>query len=119
MIVSEATDAVDEGLSLIVHWKSQAPAEFAAYARDIFRFGCRIYENGQPHSLAEYVMEYLGAEAGDKPISADNEILDAAQAAIWGALAKLQADEQMQRSSSAVIVCSRATPRLSTDTCNG
>ncbi|MEI9998963.1 MAG: hypothetical protein WDO13_07230 [Verrucomicrobiota bacterium] len=61
-------------------------------AQDIFRFGCRIYESCQPHSLAEFLTGCLAPDLFGEAIPPDQETLDAARAAIWGVLGNLQLD---------------------------
>jgi tetratricopeptide (TPR) repeat protein len=89
---SEATDAVDETLALVRHWKLQGQGKLPTLALEIFRFGCRLYENSQPHFLAEFLTECLAPELFGEAILPDQETLDAAHAAIWGALGNLQLD---------------------------
>lgn len=92
IMIAEATDAVDETMILARHWKFQGQTEFAKLARDIFRFGCRIYESAQPHFLAEFLMEYLSPETFYEAILPDQETLNMAHAAIWGVLNNLHLD---------------------------
>ncbi len=92
VVVSEATDAVDEAMALIRHWKFQGQAELTKLALETFRFGCRIYENSQPHFLAEFLTECLAPGLFGATILPDQEALDSAQAAIWSALDNLQLD---------------------------
>ncbi len=92
VVMTEATDAVEEALALTRHWKFGGATGLAPLVREIFRFGCRIYENSLPHFLAEFLMEGLAPEAFDEAIFRDPETLDAAQAAIWGVMANLQID---------------------------
>ena len=88
--VSVATDAVDEAMALLRHWKFQGESELTKLTLEIFRFGCRVYESCQPHFLAEFLTECLEPELFGKAIPLQREILDAAQAAIWGAAGNLQ-----------------------------
>jgi hypothetical protein len=89
-VIEEATDAVEEALALARIWKLRGETGFDKLAREIFRFGCRIYENGQPHFLGEFLMECLSPEGFDAAWLLDEETAGAAQAAIWEALGKLQ-----------------------------
>ena len=90
--LAEATDAVDEGLALAEHWKFQEQGDFARLAREIFRFGCRIHENREPHFLAEYLMEGLALERFGGAVPLDEATCDGVQAAIWSALDNLQVE---------------------------
>ncbi len=91
--IAEATDSVDEALALARHWHFfQKRNDLVELTREIFRFGCRIYENGQPHFLAEFLMEGLAPETFGGAIPPNQEIFDAVQAAIWSVVAKLQLD---------------------------
>ena len=91
-MVSEATDAVDEVMALIRFWKFSGQAHLTKLALETFRFGCRIYENSQPHFLAEFLTECMAPELFGATIRPDQETLDATQAAIWSALTNLQPD---------------------------
>ena len=53
--VHEATDAVDEGLSLVRSWEQQGVAVFRPLAFDLFRFGARVYARYQPQFLEEFI----------------------------------------------------------------
>ncbi len=90
--IAEAADAVDEALYLARQWKFLDRADLAKPTREIFRFGCRIYESSQPYFLAEFLMECLAPEAFDGAIVSDEDTFDAARAAIWSALGNLQPD---------------------------
>jgi hypothetical protein len=60
--VHEATDVVDEGLSVIRYWEQRGPTPFRGIAADMFRFGTRLYIHFQPHFLNEFVSENLNPE---------------------------------------------------------
>ena len=90
ILIAETTDAVEDALALARHWKSQGDAQFVKLAREIFRFGCRIYENCQPHFLAEFLMEHLALETFPETMLCDEETHNNVQAVIWGRLDKLQ-----------------------------
>src|SRR5262249_4590070 len=57
--VHEATDLVDEGLSLVRHWEQRGLTHFRGLAADLFRFGARVYGGYQPHFLSEFVRENM------------------------------------------------------------
>jgi len=53
--VHEATDAVDDGLSLVRSWEQRGLALFRPLAFDLFRFGARVYARYQPQFLEEFI----------------------------------------------------------------
>jgi tetratricopeptide (TPR) repeat protein len=53
----EATDAVDDGLRLVWDWERRGNADFRALARDLLRFGARVYAAYQPQHLEEFIRE--------------------------------------------------------------
>jgi tetratricopeptide (TPR) repeat protein len=57
--VHDATDLVDEGLSLVRYWERRGLTHFRGLAADLFRFGARVYGGYQPHFLSEYVRENM------------------------------------------------------------
>jgi hypothetical protein len=94
--LAEAAEAADGAMILARHWQARGTLSFVKLAREIFRFGCRIYATGQPHFLAEFLLESLVAETHEAPFLLDQETFEAAQAAIWSALEKLQFDDGFQ-----------------------
>ncbi|MCE0524219.1 MAG: hypothetical protein LV480_15045 [Methylacidiphilales bacterium] len=91
-LMAEATDAVDEGLALARHWEARGNAGFRALAEDLFRFGCRIYQTGQPHFLAEFLLESLDPEKQSGVPPLNREMHESAVAALWNALKEIQRD---------------------------
>ena len=76
----EATDAVDDGLRLVWDWERRGNGEFRALARDLLRFGARIYAAYQPQHLEEFLSENVdhalsspGYVSSDEIRSAVNE----------------------------------------------
>src|SRR5690348_13469524 len=57
--VHDATDLVDEGLSLVRCWEQRGLTHFRGLAGDLFRFGARVYGGYQPHFLSEFVRENM------------------------------------------------------------
>lgn len=57
--VHAATDAVDEGLSLVRAWEVREVDRFREVAADLLRFGARVYHAFQPQFLAEFLEEQL------------------------------------------------------------
>jgi tetratricopeptide (TPR) repeat protein len=58
--VNEATDAADEGLTLVKLWHSRGEKRFDALGRDLFYFGAGIYQHFQPQFYREFVAENPG-----------------------------------------------------------
>ena len=91
-LMAAATDAVDEGLALARHWEHRGENGFRALAGDLFRFGCRIHQTGQPRFLAEFILESLDPEKTDGVPPLNQEMHEAAVAALWNALKEIQQD---------------------------
>jgi hypothetical protein len=91
-VIEEATDAADGATALARHWESQGEERFREAAREIFCFGCRIYQAGQPRFLAEYVLECLDPEKSQGAFALEPKIFQAATAAIWAAADQIQRD---------------------------
>jgi tetratricopeptide (TPR) repeat protein len=91
-LIALATEAVDEGLALARHWELRGKSGFRALSEDLFRFGCRIYQVGQPHFLAEFILESLDPQkaAGVPPLNSN--LHEAALAALWNAVKEMQRD---------------------------
>jgi hypothetical protein len=89
-LIAEATDAVDEGLALARHWERRGEHGFRGLVENLFRFGCRIYQTCRPHFLTEFILESLDLEktAGVPPLN--QEMHEAAVAALWSALKEIQ-----------------------------
>ena len=58
-MLTEATDAVDEGMALARHWESRDAGRFRTQAKELFKFGCRLYPIYQPHFLTEFLLENM------------------------------------------------------------
>jgi hypothetical protein len=56
--VHVATDAVEEGLALVVHWEARGFSRFRALAADLLRFGARVYARYQPHFFEEFLADH-------------------------------------------------------------
>ncbi|HEX2852390.1 MAG TPA: hypothetical protein VHO24_04060 [Opitutaceae bacterium] len=85
-LLSEATDAVDDGLALAREFAPRATASFHALAARLFRLGAQLYGRHQPHFLGEFLLEQLAAPA----FAADAEFRAVAGDALVRALAELQ-----------------------------
>jgi tetratricopeptide (TPR) repeat protein len=89
-LVAEVTDAVDEGLALARSWTKHGDNGVRALGEDLFRFGCRIYATGQPHFLAEFLLENLDPEKAGGVLPLNGEMHEAAVGALWNALTEIQ-----------------------------
>ena len=58
-IARQASDVVDDALTLIRHWSTQPGVSFYLLAMRFFRFGVQLYRFHQPHFLAEFIIENL------------------------------------------------------------
>jgi hypothetical protein len=58
----QASDLVDEGLTLARHWESQGQQQFRYIAARLFRFGAQLYAAHLPDFLAEFILEHLDPE---------------------------------------------------------
>jgi hypothetical protein len=61
--VHEATDAVDDGLSLARRWELRGVESFRELADDLFRFGALVYERYQPQFLSEFIAEHTSHQS--------------------------------------------------------
>ena len=57
--VHEATDVIDEGLRVVRTWEQQGRSQFRELARDLLRFGARVYATHQPQHLEEFISENI------------------------------------------------------------
>lgn len=73
-VFSETTDLVEEALELARHWETQGHECFRNLAGDIFRFGCRIYQNYQPEFLAEFIWDYFDPETNSLNVRSSREV---------------------------------------------
>lgn len=89
-LLATATDAVDEGLALARHWEQRGESGFREPARALFRFGCRLYQTGRPHILAEFILESLDPDQTSGSLPLDGETHEAAIVALWTALKEIQ-----------------------------
>jgi hypothetical protein len=91
-LLALATSTVDEGLALARHWEQRGDAGFRALAQDLFRFGCRVRQGGQPDFLVKFILESLDPvqTRGALPVNAQN--FSEGLAALWGAVKDIQRD---------------------------
>lgn len=99
-LLDEASDAVDAGMKLARHWEQAGANQFLELARELFRFGARVYQVHQPHFLVEFLLETLTPEKSTETHSGDRIMHAAAGEALWRALRGLQR-EGFQRIGSA------------------
>lgn len=57
-IATEASDLIDDALSLVRYWHSRQ-IEFRELSLRFYRFGTQLYRVHQPHFLAEFIREHL------------------------------------------------------------
>ncbi|HTB79316.1 MAG TPA: hypothetical protein VK717_00360 [Opitutaceae bacterium] len=98
-LMTEASDAVDDGLELLSVWAGRGGSRFRPWQAHLFRFGAHLYRAHQPHFLAEFLLESLdpGASSSAMPVTA--ELLALAREAL--SLARAEA-------------CHRAIPEVGT-----
>jgi tetratricopeptide (TPR) repeat protein len=91
-LLALATATVDDGLALARHWEQRGDAGFRALAQDLFRFGCRVHQGGEPGFLVKFILESLDPvrARGALPLNTDN--FAAALGALWMALRQIQQD---------------------------
>lgn len=58
-IVHDATDLVDDGLTIVRTWEQQGETRLRRLAHDLFRFGARLYATFQPQFLDEFITENM------------------------------------------------------------
>jgi tetratricopeptide (TPR) repeat protein len=84
--VSEATDAIDDGLAIAREFEALGGTQLQPLALRLFRLGAQIYGTHQPHFLGEFLAEHLAVPA----FAADPEFRAAAGQALAQALAAAQ-----------------------------
>ena len=79
--VHEATDAVDDGLSLVRSWEQRGLALFRPLAFDLFRFGARVYARYQPQFLEEFIDDNINpARSSPEYVESPDMVLAALEA---------------------------------------
>lgn len=78
-LAHEASDLVDDALTLVRHWEERGEKSFQTLAQRFFHYGAQLYRLHQPHFLAEFIQENLRMH--------DREFRATALAAIDAALA--------------------------------
>ncbi len=85
-LVSEATDAVDDGLALARALEEHNLPQHRPLAQRLFRLGAQLYGGHQPQFLGEFILEVLACPA----FAGDPEFRAVADAAVGQCLAALQ-----------------------------
>lgn len=85
-LVSEATDAIDDGLTIAREFEALGGTQLRPLAQRLFRLGAQIYGTHQPHFLGEFLTEHLAVPS----FAADPEFRTAAEQALGQALAAAQ-----------------------------
>lgn len=88
--VDEASDVVDEGLSLARTWESRGLPLFRPIAARLFRFGAQLYGAYLPDFLAEFVLEHLDPARSTGAMPMVDDSFQAASEAITRARADLE-----------------------------
>jgi hypothetical protein len=92
--ITEATDAVDDGMELARHWRQLGETCLSKLESELFRFGALIYRLCQPHFLAEFLLDSMdptrsiGAPVSEQPIH------HLATDALWSAIMDIHAQQQ-------------------------
>jgi hypothetical protein len=80
--VHEATDIVDDGLTLVRQWEQKGVARFRPVAYDLFRFGARVYGRYQPQFLNEFVFDNIDPDQSSPDYVESAEMRSAAMEAL-------------------------------------
>ncbi len=91
-LLTMATATVDEGLALARHWEQRGDAGFRALAQDLFRFGCRVHQGGEPGFLVKFILESLDPAQARSALPMNSQNFSEALAALWGAVKDIQRD---------------------------
>ena len=91
-LLALATATVDDGLVLARHWEELGDAGFRALAQDLFRFGCRLHQGGEPGFLVKFILEALDPTRARGAVPLNTENFAAALGALWMALRQIQED---------------------------
>jgi hypothetical protein len=91
-LLALATSTVDDGLALARHWEQRGDEGFRALAQDLFRFGCRVHQGGQPDFLVKFILESLDPVQAHAALPMNAQNFSEALAALWGAVKDIQRD---------------------------
>lgn len=87
--ISEATDAVDDGLALVREWPPGGRQPLMGLHYELFRFGLLIYRIWQPHFLSEFILENVDAEHQPDGMAGDSIMHQLALESIWSAVVQV------------------------------
>lgn len=88
--IEEATDAVEDSLSLARSWERRGHADFRPLLEELFHFGARIYRAFQPHFLADFLLDSI--TPAEQNVSVTEPMHAAAQEAITHAAMQIQSE---------------------------
>lgn len=109
--VTEATDAVDDGLALARHWRQKGTEWLRGMEMELLRFGAMIYRACQPHFLAEFLLDSLdGERVPGAPVAVERAHHIAVET-IWSTTTSLR-EMQRQREAARVGGVSEIMERL-------
>jgi len=91
-LLALATATVDDGLALARHWEQRGDAGFRVLAQDLFRFGCRVHQGGEPGFLVKFILESLDPAQAGGPLPVNAQNFSEALAALWSAVKDIQRD---------------------------
>jgi hypothetical protein len=81
---------VKKGLALATHWQKRGEEDLQPLAEDLFHFGCRIYQNGDPELLAKFILENLDPGCEREALFLTANMYEAATASLWHAFRQIQ-----------------------------
>lgn len=90
-LTAEASDTVDDGLTLVRHWEQKGLAGFRPLGLRLFLFGARLYARHQPQFVAEFLLENLDPETTPGAFAGVEEFHRVAAEAIAQTRARLNA----------------------------
>ncbi len=91
-LLALATATVDDGLALARHWEQRGDVGFRGLAQDLFRFGCRVHQGGEPGFLVKFILESLDPARAPAALPVNAQNFSEALAALWGAVKDIQRD---------------------------
>jgi len=87
-LITETTDAVEEGMKLARYWESKGVTRFRPLVGELFSFGAHVYQIYQPQFLSEFLLENLNSEKS----SGNSRMYASALEAVKSALKKIHFD---------------------------
>ena len=89
-VLAEATDVADAAMVLVRTWESRGVTQFRQIAREVFRFGHRVYQMFQPQFLTEFLLENLDPQRSPGAMASDRAMHAAAAEALQQSVAAMQ-----------------------------